>query len=89
LLHFYFLAVLVFDTLFPGDVQFGRTASHQHFLKVPHCEHKSTCQLFLELISLFWWAVCAVLYVLKLLSVASEMGGILPTETATFVSFET
>lgn len=32
--------------------------------------------------------VATMLYVLKLLSVASEVGGILSTETATFASFE-
>jgi hypothetical protein len=46
LLHSYFLTFVVPETLFPGDVQFGRTANHQHFLKVPHCERKSNCQLF-------------------------------------------
>jgi hypothetical protein len=54
LLHSYFLAVLVLDTLLPGDVRFGRTASHQHFLKVAHCERKSTCQLLSCIVRLAW-----------------------------------
>jgi hypothetical protein len=69
---------------------FGTTASHQHFLKVHIVRYvpKSTCQLFLQLICFFWRAVCTMICVLKLLSVASEVGAILSIETATFANFE-
>lgn len=49
---------------------------------------KSTCQIFSELICFFCWPVCKMLHVMKLLSIAAEVGSILSIETATFENFE-
>ena len=49
---------------------------------------KSTCQIFSELICFFCWPVCKILHVMKLLSTAAVVGGILSIETTTFDNFE-
>jgi len=81
--------------LHPGErrtVAFGRMASHQHFVKVPHCEPCNVVILpvlsVFQLICLFWRAVCKVQYVMRHLFEAAEVGGIVGIVTATFADSE-